>query len=321
MPLPQAANVHVDTFLTGLSIGFLQEPSHFVADAVAPQVKSAKQSDKIAIYSRADMYRDEMTRRAPGSESAGGGYRVSNDNYFCDVWATHIDVDDQTVAAADMPYAPAEDAVRVVVQREKIKREVVLGSDLFTTSLWTGGTSADPTAASLSAAWDDPSSTPIEDIHDQVNSVLVKTGVICNILVLNNLGWFSLKNHPDVVDRVKYTSGDVVSEDVVARLLGLDRLVVSRAVRNTAQEGLAASYASILGNNALLVYAAPAPGLFQPSGAYTFVWTGYPGTTDGRRIKRFRIEALASERIELEACFNMKLVDANLGCYIQTVAS
>src|SRR3990167_5463821 len=181
MPLPQASNVHVDQFLTELSIGYIQAPSHFVADQVAPLIRSAKQSNKIPAYNMGDLYRDEMQLRAPGSESAGGGYRVSNQTFYCDVYASHIDVDDQTVAAADPPYELYDDATRVLVQRERIKREVKFAADLFTTSLWTGGTASDPTAASLSAAWDDPSSTPIEDLHSEAAALLISTGYLPKI--------------------------------------------------------------------------------------------------------------------------------------------
>ncbi len=321
MPQPQASQLHIDQFLTQLSVGYAQEPGNFVADMVFPNVPSPKQSNKIAVYSQSDLYRDEMARRAAGAESAGGGYSASNATFYCDVFASHIDVDDQTVAAADSPYAPAQDAVRVLVQREKIRKERQFSTDFFTTSIWTGGTSADPTAAGLSGAWDDPASSPIEDIHDQSNSILVKTGFLPNTLVVNNLGWNSLKNHPDVVDRVKYVSSDPVNPGAVANLLGVDRVLVSRATYTTSAEGLATqAYASALGNAALLVYSGT-PGLFQPSGGWTFTWAGYEGSADGRRIKRFRMENLSSERVEIESAFDMKLINANLGCYIQSVAS
>lgn len=322
MPLPQLSSVHVDRLLTDMSVGFLQDAGNFVADKVFPRVPSDKQSGKYAQYTLADFYRDEMQPRGSGAESAGGGFRTTTNNvYFADVWASHVDVDDFVVAGADQPFQPAEDATRLLVQRELIKREVIFGAKFFASSIWTGGTSADPTAASLSGAWDDPSSTPIEDIHDQVNSIRKKTGYKPNTLVLNNLGWFALKNHPDIVDRVKYTSAEPISEEIVARLFGLDQILVSYATNNTAQEGLSASMSDVLGNSALLVYSAPSPGLFQPSGGYTFVWTGYPGAVDGRLIRRFRIEPRRAERIEIEATWDMKLVAADLGCFITSVAS
>ena len=321
MPQPQASEVHRDQFLTELSVGYLQSPSHFVADQVAPMVRTPKQSNRIPSYTMGDLYRDEMQVRDAGAESAGGGYGVSSQAFFCDVWASHIDVDDFTVANADSPFDLYADATRILVQRERIKREVRFAADLFASSLWTGGTSNDPTAASLSGAWDDPSSTPIEDIHDQTNALLISTGYFPNTLVVNNLGWNSLKNHPDIVDRVKHTSGDVVTTDIVARLLGLERVLVCRAVRNSAQEGLSTSMAAIAGNHALVCYVAPSPGMWQPSGAYTFVWTGYPGSTDGRLIRRFRIEERRSERVEVESAFDQKLVDGEFGVFITSVAS
>ncbi len=320
MPQPQAATLHIDQLLTGISVGYAQDAGNFVADRAFPNVGSPKQSNKIAVYTQADLYRDEMERRAPGAESAGGGYNTSNTTFYCDVFGSHVDVDDQTVAAADNPFMPAQDAVRVLVQREKIRKERQFGTDFFATSVWTGGTSADPTAANLSGAWDDPASTPIEDIHDQSNSILVKTGFKPNKLVVNNLGWNSLKNHPDVVDRVKYVSSAPVTTGAVAALLDIDEVLVSRATYTTSAEGVTAAYASILGNNALLVFAG-SPGLFQASGGWTFTWTGYPGSSDGRRIKRFRMEELSAERVEIESAFDMKLINANLGCFIQTVAS
>lgn len=321
MPQPTIASQHIDTYLTNLSVGYIQAPSNFVAPAAAPHLPVDKKSDKIAVYSKADLFRDEMQLRAPGSESAGGGYRASTDSYACDVYASHIDVDDQTVAGADNPYRPVEDALQVLVQRERIKRERQFATEAFTTSIWTGGTSADPTAASLSAAWDNPASTPIEDLHEQGNSILLKTGTLPNTLIVNYLGWTALKNHPDVVDRVKHTSSAPVTEDLVARLLGLDRVLVSKAPRNTAQEGLSGSYSSILGNHALLVYVSPNPGMFEPGGLVTFVWRGYPGSVDGRLVSRFYIDERKAWRVEAESAFDIKVLDATSGCFIQSVAS
>ena len=326
MPLPNASEQHVDTLLTDLSVQFNIEPDYFVADRVFPRVASPKQSNKYATFTQADTFRDSMQLRVDGTESAGQGYRVSTDSFFCDVFAAHIDVGDQAVAAADSAFEPAANATRNLVTWERIKREREFESEFFTASgaVWTGGTSTDPTAASLSAAWDNPASTPIEDLHEQANSILTKTGKVPNTLVINYLGWTALKNHPDIVDRIKHTSAGPVTADILARYLFDDpngRILISKAPENTAAEGLSASYASILGNHALLVYSAPSPGLATISGGYTFYWSDYPGSSDGRRIKRFRIEERASERIEIEAVWDMKLVAANAGVLIHSVAS
>jgi len=71
------------------------------------------------------------------------------------------------------------------------------------------------------------------------------------------------------------------------------------------------------GNNALLTYKPSSAGLMTPSAGYTFSWTGNVGSgNDGMRVKRFRMEHLASDRVEIEMSYDQKLVAADLGCMI-----
>lgn len=326
MPLPTPGDVHVDQLLTGVSVAYMNSVTSFVADQVFPRVAVQNRSGKYATYSKADFLRDEMKNRAPGSASAGGGFRTSTETYFADVYAYHVDVDDQTVANATVPFEPVRDATQYVTQKELIKREIDFVSSFFTTSLWTGGTKAAGTKGDLVAgtdftAWDDASSTPIEDIQNQAAEVESATGILPNTLVVNRRTAMALRNHPDIVDRVKYTSGDAVGEAVIARLVGVDRLLVAAGVKNSAVEGLANSSDYIAGNNALLVFSATSPSLMTPSGGYSFVWSGLTGSQDGRRVKRYRLEEFASDRIEIEAAWDMKVVAPDVGAFFSNCVS
>jgi hypothetical protein len=70
----------------------------------------------------------------------------------------------------------------------------------------------------------------------------------------------------------------------------------------------------------LLLYVPPAPSILTPAAGYTFSWTGYMGASAlGGRIKRFRLEENASDRIEMEMAFDMKVVCADLGSIITNV--
>lgn len=320
MPLPTPGDVHVDTLLTGISVAYANTADKFVADRVFPKVPVQSRSGKYATYNKGDFLRDEMKNRGPGSESAGGGFRTSTSNYFCDVFAYHVDVDDQTVANATSPFEPVRDATQYLVQKELIKREVVFASNFFTTSIWTGGKKASGSNGDLVAGtdfvkWNDASSTPIEDVQNQSAEIEAVTGLLPNTLVVNRRVAMALRNHPDIVDRIKYTQGQPVGEDLIARLLGVDRLLVAAGVKNSGAEGATTSADYIAGNNALLVYAAPSASLMTPSGGYTFVWSGYSGSQDGRRIKRFRVETVASDRVEIEATWDQRLVAADVGAF------
>ena len=98
MPNPTSTDVHVDAVLTNMSVAYQQEAYAFVAARAFPVVNVAKQTDLYFTYSQADFMRDQVQRRADGTESAGTGYSLSTASYSCDVWALHKDIGDQTRA-------------------------------------------------------------------------------------------------------------------------------------------------------------------------------------------------------------------------------
>jgi hypothetical protein len=134
--------------------------------------------------------------------------------------------------------------------------------------------------------------------------------------------WLKLVDHPDLVERVKYgqTAGGParITRDALAAILEIDRILVMGSIENTAGEGLADSHSFIGGKNCLLCHVAPNPGLMTPSAAYTFGWTGYLGAgAEGNRIKKFRWEILASDIVEIEMSFDIKLVATELGYFLK----
>jgi hypothetical protein len=60
----------------------------------------------------------------------------------------------------------------------------------------------------------------------------------------------------------------------------------------------------------------------QPSAGYTFTWNGYlGGNNKGVRIKNFRMEHIASDRIEGEMTYDMKVVAKDLGVFWSSVVA
>lgn len=320
---PSASDLHVNGLLTDLSVAFVQDASKFVAGQVFPRVTVPKQTDKYATYDRGDFLRDEMQLRGDASESAGTGYTVSSDPFHCEVYAIHKDVSDRQRANADSIFQPDRDAVQYLVQKRLIKQDVLFVSKYLTTGVWTGSTTGTDLVVNTDfTPWDDAASTPVEDVQNQQESIEGQTGLLANTLVVRRDGWNALKNHPDIVDRVKHTSDGPVTTGIVARLMDLDRIVIAAAVQNTAQEGLAGSYGYIADNDALLCYSAPSPSPMQPSAGYIFEWNEIPGiSAAGNTVSSFRMEELKSDRIELETAFDMKVVSSVLGAYFNEVTS
>ena len=319
MPNPTPGALHNDDYLTDVSVAYVQSAENFVAGRIFPSHPVAKQSDKIAIYSQADFLRDEAQKRGPGDSAVQVGYRTSSTSYICDEWAMEHPIDDQVRANADAVFADPEEAATVMLtQKMLIKREVEFITNFFTTgNLWTGSSDgADVIGATDFTQFSNVASEPIEVFNTQMLRVEAQTGFRPNKLLVGAYTWTDLKNHPDVVDRVKYTSGGPVSKEAIAALIGVDEILVASAVRNTAAEGLSHTGSYIAGgDDALLVYTSPTPSLMMPTAGLTLNWTGLIGSADGQVIERYRDEKRVSDVVRLRAAWAYKRVAPALGVF------
>jgi hypothetical protein len=315
MPQPTSTDVHVDAVLTNMSVAYMQEAYAFVANRAFPVVNVAKQTDKYFTYSQADFFRDQVQRRADGTESAGTGYSLSTASYSCDVFALHKDIGDQTRANSDNPLNPDMDATRFLSQQMLIRQEVQWAADAFTTSIW-------DTDATPSPLWDAASSTPIADIETAKNTVLTNTGYVPNTIIMSYKAFSALVDNSDIIDRIKYTSQDSVTEELLARVFGVDRVLVMASVYNTAQEGATASYSQVGDKDVLVCYTPSAPGLMVPSAGYTMNWSGVSaGLGTSSAISRYRMDERRADRVEIEAAFDFKIVSSALGYFLSNVTS
>lgn len=330
MAQPTLSDVHVNALLTNLSNMYMQEEDAFVASRVFPMVPVQKASDRYLTYSRADFNRNTMRKRAPSTESAGGGYKLDNSpTYSVDVWALHKDIDDQQRANADAILSLDMEATRWLVQQSLISREVDWAASFFAnvwTTLVTGVATAP--AANQVIQWNDANSNPIQDIRNTKRAVQLAGLYRPNKLVLGRPVFDALCDHPDFIDRIKYgqTPGKPakVTLDAMAALFEVDEVLVMDAILNSGPEGVtlnANETNSFIGNKAaLLVYTPSAPGIQTPGCGYTFSWTGYFGAAlNGTRMKSFYIQQIASTRVEIEAAYVHKLVCADMGAYFASI--
>ncbi len=331
MSSPYLSQIHVDRPLTTMSVAYIQSEDAFVCGKVFPYVPVDKKSDKYFLYTKDDWFRDDAQLRAPNTESAGGGYDIDNTpSYSCLVYAYHKDVDEQEDANADVPLNMERDATRFVTRKLLLRQEVQWVTNFFSGSLWTGSSTAGDITPGTSAGtgpatWDDPTSTPIEDVQVQQAAILVNTGFEANTFVLGFQVYQKLIRHPDVIDLIKYGAGPgapaVANEAALAKIFSVERVIVSKSVKNTAAKTPGSTTftgAFTAGKNALLCYVSKAPGIMEPSSGYTFMWKGVSrgiGTTIGAYRIPWPILGLENVRIEAEIAFAHKLVGADLGAF------
>jgi hypothetical protein len=317
-----------------------------VAHKVFPVIPVNKQSDRYLIWSRADMNRLTMRLRAPGTESAGGGQGLDNTpTYYASVYAIHRDIDDQVLSNADSVVDLHAEATLWLTQQGLTRKEVDWGTAFFGTGIWT--TSWTVAAATSYAAgtagtvikWNDPASTPIQDVRFLKEYIQLAGTKRPNKGVMNRVVFDTLCDHPDFIDRVKYgqtaspnLNPAIVNMRTMAEIFELEEVLVMDSIINNGVEqatldsggvsGLNAgeSNAFVGSNSMMLCYTPAAPGLNTPGCGYTFAWTGYLGANAiGGRMKNFRIEQIESERVEYELAYQFKQVSADLGGFLSGV--
>lgn len=315
MTQPTRSDVHVQAILTQMSLAFMQAESEFVARKLFPMISVSKQADKYFVYQKDQWFRTDAQKRAPGTESAGTGYNLSTDNYFCEVFAVHTDIADQIRANADQPLDMDRDGTLFVARQMLLKLEKEFFAKFYKTGLWTGASDFTP-----GTLWSASGSDPMKDVRALKRAVKNKTGLSPNKLVVSPDVHDILMDHPAILDRIKYTQRGQITRELIASALELEEYLVAEAIENTAKEGQTASMASIASSkDAMLVYAPKAPGIMTASAGYTFGWNGYAGMEGAQRISKFRMEHLKSDRVECEMAFDNKVVATDLGVFLNNV--
>lgn len=322
---PSLEQVHIDKPLTNMSVAYMQDTTEFIADEVFPNVPVDKKSDKYYVYDKNDWFRDEAEKRAPASESTGGGYNLSDDDYSCDVWAFHKDVDAQTESNSDSQINDYQDATEFVTRILLIRRERLFVSNYLTSSPWDNSDTGDDDGEGGDFVhWDDKTnSTPIDDVAERKRAVKNSTGFMPNVFVIGGSVWDDLRRHPDIIDLVKYTQTAItLSPELIASALDIEKLVIAEGIYATNEEGEDGSYDEIVGKDGLLVYAAPRPRMKQPSGGYIFTWNGYGGSNPyGVTIARMPVPLKKAERVEGEMTFDMRVIGSDLGYFLEDLIS
>lgn len=300
---PTVSDVHVDGPLTQISI--MYRNSEFIGPMVLPRVQVSKRSDKYFTFGQSAWIRNDAGVRAPGAAASRTGYTVSTGNYSVETYSIEHQVPDELRQNADSPLAPDREGVMFCSDVLSLKLEKDVATEINTTANWT-------TTATLSGTsqWSDFSnSDPISDCMTAIRTVQLQIGRRPNTMVMGYQVYEKISQHPDFLDRVKYTGTQerpaVVSTRMVAELLGLETVLVGSAIEDSAIEGATASIAFVWGKHAWIGYVPPAAALNTPSAGYVF--------TMGRMVDRYREEGTKSDVLRAEEPWDVKVTAAGAG--------
>lgn len=317
MPEPTFSDVHVDTLNTQVLIAFLQSLTDFISDQIFPIVTTTKQSGFIGEFTREDFFRDVAEVRAPGTEPTATGFNVKkNKRYTTEEWATGVVIPDEVRFNQDDPFDVDRAASEIMARRLLLRRDIAWAADFMKVGVWGNDLVGGTDFTQLS---DFGTSDPIDLIDTGKEKVRAVTSFTPQKLVIGQSTWLKLKNHPQLIEKIKFTQRAQLTVDLVASLLELETLLIGRSIKVTTPKGAAVqTTADVWGKNAFLCWTPGTASLFTPSAGYTFTWQPLGGLAVTRR---FRKDRQRSDILDASSNFDQKEVSTELATFFSNVVA
>jgi len=311
-------DIHVDRALSNFAVEYTNE--EYIAQAVAPYVPVGKKSDKYFVYDKKDRFTAPQTIRGPKDEAKEVEWNVSDSDFSCVDHALKDFVPDSMTANADMPITPREKSTETLVDL------LLLSFEIATATLAT-------TYANYGASYRIQLSggDQLDNYSESDPIGVIDTGkAACfkepNTIIMGAEVWNILKRHPQILDHVKggATSGDPakVTLQNLAEIFEVERILVGKAKKNTANKGQTASFSYVWGKDIVCAYIDPQPSTIGVSAWKTFRWIQM-STGEGFQVRTYRDEKRGGggEVIEPETSYESKAICTDVAYLIDTAIS
>lgn len=178
-----------------------------------------------------------VRNRAPGGAFARAKYSYTEGTYNCKESGAEETLDNvETALYADIVdaemLAAARARNRVMLEHEIAVKDVCHDTTTFPASGNTG--------VSVTDEWDDTAAAkPITDVAYGINAIRTASGLVPDTLQIAWKTWYDLSSNAQILDRLKYTSqpGGLLSLNVLAFVLGVERIIVGTAQYDGADDG------------------------------------------------------------------------------------
>lgn len=261
---------YVDPVLTQLSQKYTNPDESFIAEKLFPIVEVDKPTGIYFEYGRENLKKPVSTLRTGRGATPEASYSRIQKNYGP---LQEHDLKDfitfQEMQTYDNPLDPEADTVTFLNEQMAIEKEVNLATKLSDTAIITQNVNLGTTPTTQ---WSDyGNSNPFTDITTGIIQQRKNGLKPANTAFMGFEVWAQLMNHPDLLDRVKYNSLGIITQEMFKNLFtdnGITTVYVGSSVYDQAAEGLTASNGFAWGKNFWLGYVG-GPQLRSVNGGFT----------------------------------------------------
>ena len=299
---------HINKALTNLAVNFRPTRFNLVADNIMPRIPVDNQADDYYVYNKDDAFSLPDSRRGPKAEASEATFGQSIDTFSCKDYAYKDLVLDKTLANADVPLNPKGHTTQFLTDLLLLDRERRIASICTDVTKITKNT----TMVGGDQWSDYVNSHPITAVETARANLFFDP----NTMIVPRLVHIKLRNHPDLLERYKYTNANgVLTEQMLADLFEVENYIVANAKYNSANPGQPAVMTDVWGKDVVLAYVDPAPNLEIPSFGYTMEWKmAAVGGINGMRVREYRKEEIGGGGtiVEVDCSHDDKIVSTDL---------
>lgn len=257
MASPSTAITRLDLSLTYQEFSLAANQQKFIGLQVLPPISVSQEgAEFVRIQIASLLSKIEETKRSPKSGYARDDWEWSKDSYAVEEHGVEEIVDDATVEKYGDLLRTEQIATARAVNRVLQRLEFDIAAAVFNTTTWTGAA----LTTTVGTAWTTlATADPIADIDAAHEKVNVGCGEDANTLVLTKKGFRSMIRTARLEGLLKYDASELmialnsgqnqsmVSEIVsgLKDLLQVERILVGRGFKNTADKGQAASLSRV----------------------------------------------------------------------------
>jgi len=308
--------INVSVPLTNVAVKYSNDATRYIADKILPIVPVGKEDGIYYTFGKESfrLYDDIRANGAPSGRVLS--YTTGTYSYHCDTRSLHDVVTEQDRANADSVISPEITTTEGLVDQRLLRREYDIAAALFNTTTFAGYTAA----LSGTDLWDDyTNSDPIAKLRAAREAVRGKIGRPANRLAIGSSVFNILAQHPDVLDRIKYSQLGILTPQLLAALLDVKEVLVGEGIYESTNQKQTSTLSDIWGKFALMYYMSDEgnPNLKKPSLGYIPQWNLYGG---GQYMtKKWYSDELSGDIVEVTSSYDIIVACASAGYLYSTV--
>ena len=275
-------------YLTNMSMAFFTDAGDYVATSIFPICPVGLSTGYYYIYNKGDLARDNVQRKPKFGKVTPAQMGHTDATYKCEVDQIIVGIDQigaQNYIRSNVPPSidPKRAKNRFIADQQLLHLDIMFANKFFKSGVWGNEFEGIASGAGVSLGgsqfykFSDANTDPIKFFDARKRQIRLEGRRTPNKLTLGYDTFLALKEHPDLLERVKYTGSTAnpaqVNERVLAELFGMDEVKVLYAAYNAAEEGQEDDMRFICEpDGALLSYTTPSPRIDEPSAGYIFTW-------------------------------------------------